>query len=73
MPLQSRSANEQKGYDIFIAVSYHQGDSEKQRDLAGCKRREEDGSMMEQRGGTQPGRKQIMQKRVGFVKRNKQE
>lgn len=37
MPLQSRSANEQKRYDIFIAVSYHQRDSEKQRDLDGCK------------------------------------
>lgn len=37
MPLQSRSTNEQKGYDIFIAVSYHQRDSEKQGDLDGCK------------------------------------
>lgn len=27
---------------------------------------------MEQRGGTQPGKKQIMQKRIVFVKRNKQ-
>lgn len=27
---------------------------------------------MEQRGGTQPGKKQIMQKRLVFVKRSKQ-
>lgn len=37
MPLQSRPSNEQKGYDTFIVVSYHQRDPEKQRDLGGCK------------------------------------
>lgn len=57
-----------KGYGILLSP----GGFEKQKDLKGCKWREEDGTMMEQRKGTQTGNKQVMQSRTFFVKRNKE-